>query len=410
MPDTIVIAGAGHAAGQTAVSLRQGGFDGRIIIVGEEPYLPYQRPPLSKKFLAGELELERLYLRPDHYYAEHDVEVRLNTRVTAIDRAAKAVQLDDGGELLYSKLVLATGTKVRKLGVEGEDLDGVHYLRTVDDVLTIRADFRPGAQLIVLGAGYIGLEVAAVAVQAGLKVRVREIADRVLARVASPELSAFYEQVHGEAGVELMLGLPPMRRISGTGRVQSVIGGNGREVPADVVLIGIGVVPVTDIAEAAGLPCDDGILVDEFCQTEDPDILAIGDCTNHPNSLLGRRLRLESVHNAQEQAKTAAATLLGKPKEYAQVPWFWSDQYDLKLQIAGLADPDCDRIVRGEPGARSLAVFHLSDGVLQAVEAVNSAREFMLGKKLIAAKARLDPATLADLSQPFKEIAAAALA
>lgn len=410
MPDTIVIAGAGHAAGQTAVSLRQGKYDGRIVIVGEEPYPPYQRPPLSKKFLAGELELERLYLRPERYYGEHDVELRANTRVTAIDRAAKAVQLDDGSELPYSKLVLATGTKVRRLGIDGEELAGVHYLRTVDDVLAIRDDFRPGARLIVVGAGYIGLEVAAVAVQAGLKVSVQEIADRVLARVASPELSAFYERVHAEAGVELLLGLPPMGSICGEGRVQAVIDGHNQEVPADIVLIGIGVVPVTDIAEAAGLPCDDGILVDEYCQTDDPDILAIGDCTNHPNSLLGRRVRLESVHNAQEQAKTAAATLLGKPKAYAQVPWFWSDQYDLKLQIAGLADPGCARVLRGDPAGRSLAVFHLDDGRLQAVEAVNSAREFMLGKKLIAAKACLDPGELADASVSFKEIAAAALA
>lgn len=409
MPDTIVIAGAGHAAGQTAVSLRQGGFDGRIVIVGEEPYLPYQRPPLSKKFLAGELELERLFLRPERYYDQHDVEVQLNTRVTAIDRDGHKVQLHDDSELGYTKLVLATGTRVRRLGLAGEELPGAHYLRTVDDVLAIRNDFRPGARLVVLGAGYIGLEVAAVAVQAGLDVSVWEIADRVLARVASPELSAFYERVHQEAGVELKLGLPPVTGIRGNDQVEAIIDGDGRERPADMVLIGIGVLPATELAEAAGLPCDNGILVDEYCQTEDPDILAIGDCTNHPNRLLGRRLRLESVHNAQEQAKTAAGTLLGKPKAYAQVPWFWSDQYDLKLQIASLAEPDSDRVVRGDPAGRSLAVFHLDNGRLQAVEAVNSAREFMLGKKLIAAGAHLDPAELADTERPFKEIAAAAL-
>jgi len=409
MPDTIVIAGAGHAAGQTAVSLRQGGFDGRIVIVGEEPYLPYQRPPLSKKFLAGELELERLFLRPERYYAEHDVELQLNTRVATINRTGHKVQLAGGVELAYTKLVLATGTRVRRLAIDGAELPGVHYLRTVDDVLAIRQQFRPGARLVIVGAGYIGLEVAAVAVQAGLNVSVWEIADRVLARVASPELSAFYDRVHREAGVELKLGLPPVTEISGQARVEAVVDGNGQPWPADMVLIGIGVLPATELAEAADLPCDNGILVDEYCQTEDPDILAIGDCTNHPNSLLGQRLRLESVHNAQEQAKTAAGTLLGKRKPYAQVPWFWSDQYDLKLQIAGLAEPDCDRVIRGDPEERSLAVFHLRDGRLQAVEAVNSAREFMLGKKLIAAGARFDPAELADSSRPFKEIAAAAL-
>ena len=409
MAKTVVIAGAGHAAGQAVASLKQHKFGGRIILVGDEPYLPYQRPPLSKKFLAGELELERLYLRPERYYTEHDVELRLNTRVTAIDRDRKTLKLNDDSELAYSRLVLATGTRVRTLGMDGETLDGVHYLRTVDDVLALRDDFKPGARLVVLGAGYIGLEVAAVAVQAGLAVSVWEIAERVLARVASPELSAFYQQVHTDAGVELKLGGAALAEIRGDGRVESVVDSEGVEHPADLVLIGVGVLPVTDIAEAAGLPCDNGILVDEFCQTEDPDILAIGDCTNHPNSLLGKRLRLESVHNAQEQAKTAAATLLGNPKAYAQVPWFWSDQYDLKLQIAGLTEPGCERVVRGETGARSLAVFHLANGELQAVEAVNSAREFMLGKKLIAAKAILDPKALADTSLPFKEQAEAAL-
>jgi 3-phenylpropionate/trans-cinnamate dioxygenase ferredoxin reductase subunit len=409
MPDAIVIVGAGHAAGQAAISLRQGGYDGRLIIVGEEAYPPYQRPPLSKKFLAGELELQRLFLRPDRYYGEHDIELRLNTRVTAIDRVGHALRLNDGRELAYSKLVLATGSEVRHLPLDGADLPGVHYLRTVDDVLALRGGFRPGARLIVLGAGYIGLEVAAVAAQTGLQVSVWEIAERVLARIGSPELSAFYERVHREAGVELKLGLSPAAGIRGAGRVQSVLDGDGQESPADLVLIGIGVQPTTDIAAAAGLPCDDGILVDEYCQTEDRDILAIGDCTNHPNSLLGRRLRLESVHNAQEQAKTAAATLLGTPKAYSQVPWFWSDQYDLKLQIAGIGDPGCERVVRGDPAERSFAVFHLRDDRLQKVEAVNSAREFMLGKKLIAAGATVDPAVLADTSRSFKEMAEAAL-
>jgi 3-phenylpropionate/trans-cinnamate dioxygenase ferredoxin reductase subunit len=409
MPDRIVIVGAGHAAGQTAISLRQGGYDGRIVIVGEEPYPPYQRPPLSKKYLAGEVTLERLFLRPARYYEEHDVDLRLNSRVTAIDRSGHRLRLEDGSELDYASLVLATGTHVRRLPVAGESLPGVHYLRTVDHVKALRDDFRPGARLVVLGAGYIGLEVAAVATQAGLAVSVFEIAGRVLARVASPELSAFYERVHREAGVDLKLGHPAVTEIRGESRVAAVVDSDGQAWPADVVLIGIGVVPTTDIAEAAGLACDNGILVDEYCRTEDPDILAVGDCTNHPNSLLGRRLRLESVHNAQEQAKTAAATLLGELKPYAQVPWFWSDQYDLKLQIAGLADPDCQRILRGDPEGRSLAVFHLRDGRLQAVEAVNSAREFMLGKKLIAAGVELDAARLADTSLAFKDLAEAAL-
>ena len=409
MSDTVVIAGAGHAAGQSALSLRQGGYAGRIVIVGEEAYPPYQRPPLSKKFLAGEIERERLYLRPEALFAKQEIELRLETRVTAIDRAAHQVSLDDDSRLDYGKLILATGSHVRRLPISGGELPGVHYLRTVDDVLGMQSHFRPGAKLIVLGAGYIGLEVAAVAAKAGLQVMVREIADRVMARVASPEISALYESVHTREGVELVLNSPAGSSICGTDRVECVRDEQGREFPADFIVIGVGVLPTTALAEDAGLPCDDGIVVDEYCQTADADILAIGDCTNHPNDFLGRRLRLESVHNAQEQAKTAAATILGKPEAYCQVPWFWSDQYHLKLQIAGIADPDCERVVRREGKEDEMAVFHLSDGRLQAVEAVNSAREFMLGKKLIAAKSRLDAQALADTSQDFKSLANAAL-
>lgn len=409
MRDRIVIVGAGHAAGQTVISLRQGGFAGEIVMVGEEAYLPYQRPPLSKKFLAGEMPLERMLLRPEKFYPEHDITVRLNTRVTEIERSSHKVRLDDGEKLDYTKLVLATGSQVRRLPIAGSELPGVHYLRTVDDVRAIRERFTPGTRLTVLGAGYIGLEVAAVAIQRGLEVTVREIADRVMARTVSPELSAFYAQAHRDAGVRLMLGVSAGSTLHGQGRVQSVRDSSGKEWPADLIVIGVGVLPSVELAQSAGLSCDDGILVDEFCRTEDPDILAVGDCTNHPNSLLGRQLRLESVHNAQEQGKAAAASLLGRPKAYAQVPWFWSDQYDLKLQIAGIATGECERVLRGNPADRSIAVFHLRDGTLQAVEAVNRPREFMLGKKLIAAGARLDPKELADDGHAFKAIAEAAL-
>ncbi|RMF97865.1 MAG: pyridine nucleotide-disulfide oxidoreductase [Gammaproteobacteria bacterium] len=410
MSESVVIVGAGHAAGQAAISLRQGGWQGSISIVGEEPYPPYQRPPLSKKFLAGELPLERLYLRPETFYAEHDIDLRLGSRITAIDREAHRLTLGDGGELAYDKLILATGSRVRRLALPGGELTGVHYLRNIDDVLALQEGFEPGARLVIIGAGYIGLEVAAVAVKSGLVVTVLEAADRVMGRVVSPEVSAFYQREHTRAGVRLRLETPPGTRIGGEGRVSSVIEGDGREHRAELVLIGIGVLPVTELAEAAGLDCDNGIVVDEYCRTADPDILAIGDCTNHPNALLGRRLRLESVHNAQEQAKTAARTLLGRLEPYADVPWFWSDQYDLKLQIAGLGDPGCRRVIRGEPGERSFAVFHCGDdGRLVAVEAINSPREFMLGRKLIAAGARLDPAELADSGNDFKALAETAL-
>lgn len=348
MPDSIIIAGAGHAAGQVAVSLRQDGFSGHIVMIGEEPYLPYQRPPLSKKYLSGEFELDRMFIRHRKFYDEHDIDIRLSTRVEKIDRDEQAVTLSDGKQEHYHCMVLATGSRVRRLRIPGHDLAGIHYLRSIEDVHRIRADFRPGARLVIIGAGYIGMETAAVAVTHGLEVTVVETADRIMARALAPEVSAFFDRVHRDAGVRILCNRDPRAEILGDGRVESLRGADGLELPADLIIAGIGIVPTTDIAEAAGLECHDGIVVDECCRTSDPHILAIGDCTNHPNHLLGRRLRLESVHNAQEQAKTAAATLCGKLKPYNQIPWFWSDQYDLKLQIVGLSGDHDQVIIRGD--------------------------------------------------------------
>lgn len=409
MTDNIIIAGAGHAAGQAIVSLRQGGFSGQITIVGEEPYLPYQRPPLSKKFLAGELEIHRLHIRQERFYAEHDVDVRLSTRAEEIDPHAQSVLLSDDSRLSYDRLVLATGSRVRKLDIPGADLDGVHYLRTIDDVRGIQAGFKPGARLIIIGAGYIGLEVAAVAVKKGLSVTVLEVADRVMQRVVAPEVSEFFQRVHHEEGVDIRCNRDPGGILIGDTHVRAVKSPDGIELPADLVVIGVGILPVVDIAESAGLECDNGILVDEFCRTSDRNILAIGDCTNHPNQLLCRRLRLECVHNAQEQAKTAASTILGKLEPYAQIPWFWSDQYDLKLQIVGISG-DHDRVIlRGDPETRSFAAFYMRGDLLIAVDAINRPREFMLSKKLIAHGARVEPEILSDTSIPFKDLATAAL-
>jgi 3-phenylpropionate/trans-cinnamate dioxygenase ferredoxin reductase subunit len=406
MQNTVVIAGAGHAAGQTIVSLRQGGYAGRIVLVGGEPYLPYQRPPLSKKFLAGEVDVARLLVRQDKFYAEHAVDVLLNTRVNAIEPGARTVQLSTGERLAYDKLVLATGSRVRTVDLPGHHLPGVHYLRTIEDVDRIRDHFRPGAALVVVGAGYIGLEVAAVAVAHGLKVTVVELADRVMARVQAPELSEFMARVHAAAGVEIRCNTG-IRQFTGESRLHGVVTSDGTELPADLAIVGIGILPNVEVAEAAGLVCNNGIMVDEYCRTSDPDVLAAGDCTNHPNALLGHRLRLESVHNAQEQAKTAAATILGQLEPYTQIPWFWSDQYDLKLQIVGFSGPGQQAVVRGDPESRSFALFYLDRGRLTAVYAVNSPREFMLSKKLIAQNARPDPAQLADTSVPFNDIAGA---
>jgi 3-phenylpropionate/trans-cinnamate dioxygenase ferredoxin reductase subunit len=406
MSDTVVIAGAGQAAAQAIISLRHGGFAGDIVLAGEEPYLPYQRPPLSKKFLAGDMELERLYLRPEHFYQENRVDLRLGARVDGINRSTRTVRID-GSDVGYDRLILATGSHVRRVPIPGQDSPHVHYLRTIDDVRGIRARFEPGCRMVVVGGGYIGLEVAAVAVTAGLQVTVVEIADRVMARVVAPPLSRFYLKAHQDAGVSFRLetGVTEIRHAeSGV----HVVCTTGTPLPADLVVVGVGILPTTRLAEEAGLKCSNGIIVDEFCRSSDPAIYATGDCTNHPNSLLGRRLRLESVHNATEQGKTAALSILGKPEAYAQIPWFWSDQYDLKLQMTGIAEHYTAMVIRGEPASRSFAAFYFIGEQLIAVHAVNSPREFMLSKKLIAQGARLDPNAVADTGIPFKSLAESA--
>lgn len=404
MTDTVVIVGAGHVAGQAVASLRQYGFAGRIVLVGEEPYLPYQRPPLSKNFLAGELDIERLFLRHEHFYTEHNVELRLGIRAERIDRQRRQLVLSGGERLGYDRLLLAVGSEPRHLHVPGAHLPGVFYLRTIADVRAIQSRWAPARRLLVIGGGYIGLEVAAVATTHGLQVTVIEIAERVMERTVAPAVSAFYEDVHRKAGVDVRCNTAVTElRNEGDGLVAVCEG--GAWVYADLVLVGIGILPATALAEEAGLACENGILVDEHCQTSDPHIFAAGDCTNHPNRLLGRRLRLESVQNAQEQAKTAAAAICGQPVPYAQIPWFWSDQYDLKLQIVGIPSDYTSAVVRGNPPERSFMVFYFAGEKLIAVDAVNSPREFMISKKLVAQGARLSPEAVADTRIPFRELA-----
>lgn len=395
MTNRVVIVGAGHAAGQLAISLAQHGYDGQVTLVGDEPYLPYQRPPLSKKFLAGDMDIERLYVRPESFYHEAGIDLRLETHVESLGRKAKRVHTSSGDDIEYDKLVLALGSRVRRLRVDGTELEGVHYLRGIADVTAIREDFGKGARVIVIGAGYIGLEVAAVARQAELDVTVLEIADRVMSRVVSPEISDFYQIEHANQGVKLRLATG-VKSINGKKRVKSVTTSNGDEIEADVVIIGVGIVPNTELATSAELDVDDGIVVNERCETSDPEIYAVGDCTLHPNAIFDRNLRLESVHNAVEQAKTAAANLCGLDERYCEVPWFWSDQYDLKLQIAGLSEGYDDVIIRGNPAERSFSCIYLRDNRMIAVDAVNSPRDFVHSKQLIASQERIDTARLAD--------------
>ena len=402
MPRTIVV-GAGQGAGQLVASLRQEKYEGEIVMIGEEPFLPYQRPPLSKAYLAGELPTERVLVRPEKFYVDKGIETRIDTRVEAIDREARTVNLAGGETMSWDHLVIATGSHVRRLPIPGIELDGVHYLRTMGDVDGIRSGIGEGKRLVIVGGGYIGLEVAAVARKLGMEVTVLEMEDRILARVTTPSMSAFYTRVHTEHGVDIRTGTAAAE-ILGDGTVTGVRCTDGTELKADMVIVGVGIIPTTGLAEAAGLTCENGIVVDAHCRTSDPAIFAIGDCTNHPSKLLGRRLRLESVPNAMDQARTVAKNIMGGDAEYDAVPWFWSDQYDLKLQMVGFSAGADDEVVRGNPETGSFARFYLTDGVLTAVDAVNRPKEFMASKLLVAAKKAIDAGQLADEAVDIKSL------
>lgn len=405
MVNRVVIAGGGHAAGQAAVTLRQKKFDGEIVMVGEEPFYPYQRPPLSKKFLAGELPAERLHLKADSFYAGAKIDVRLETRVEAIDRENRFAVLSSGSRLHYDRLILATGANVRRLPLPGAELAGVHYLRNIQDVNGIRRELAPGRRMVVIGAGYIGLEVAAVARTLGLDVTVVEMESRVMSRVVSSPVSHFYEKEHRSHGVKLKLSTG-VSGLSGTSRVTAVTLCNADPVPADLVLIGIGIEPNVSLAVQAGLDVNNGIVVDDHCRTGDPHIYAIGDCTSHPNDIFGRNVRLESVHNALEQAKTAAQNICGEDARYCDVPWFWSDQYDIKLQIAGLSQGHDQVVLRGDPDSRSFSCVYLKDGIVIALDAINCPKDFMQSKQLIAAKASVAVELLGNPAIALKDLGA----
>lgn len=403
MTDSVVIAGAGHGAGQVVASLKQQKYAGRIVLIGDEPYLPYQRPPLSKRYLAGELSAERLHFKPASFYEDPQIEVRLNTRIDAIDRDAHQVRTNEGEAIAYDKLILAIGSRVRRVSVPGSDLPGVHYLRSIDDVEAIRDGIASSKRLVIIGAGYIGLEVAAVCRTLGLDVTVVEMEDRVMSRVVSANVSDFFQLEHTNQGVKLMLSTG-LEAFAGKRRLKLVITDTGQTIRTDMVIVGVGIVPNTELAADAGLAVDNGIVVDDQCQTSDSDVYAIGDCTSHPNSIFAQRLRLESVHNALEQAKTAASNICGVESHYSQVPWFWSDQYELKLQIAGLSLGYDQVVLRGDPSSKSFACLYLKDGVLIAIDAINAARDFVHSKALIAKRAVVDAERLADADVALKDL------
>ena len=403
MVENVVIAGAGHAAGQLVSSLKQQKYAGKIVLVGDERYLPYQRPPLSKKFLAGEMPAERLYVKPATFYDDPQIDVRLQSEVTAIDRDQGRIVVNDTDAIAYSHLVLALGSRVRRLRMQGADLPGVHYLRTIDDVGGIREAQSQSERAVIVGAGYIGLEVAAILRQQGLEVTVIEMADRVMSRVVSPEVSDFYQLEHANHGVAVRLNTG-ISAFVGEQRVSAVASDDGQTIPADFVVVGVGIDPNTELAAAAGLAVDNGIVVDEKCRSNDPRIYAVGDCTLHPSTVYGRKLRLESVQNALEQAKTAALNICGQDATYSAVPWFWSDQFDLKLQIAGLSEGFEDVVIRGNPAKRSFACLYLKEGRLIATDAINSPRDFIQSKALIANGGVLDRERLADPTVQLKDL------
>ena len=396
----MVIIGAGHAAGQAAASLRQEKYTGPITIIGDEAHVPYQRPPLSKAYLSGAQEVDRVYLRPEKFYQDKDIDLKLSTRATAINADAKTVELEDGAKIEYDKLLISTGSRPRMLSIPGSDLGGIHYLRTIDDVDGIRAEMREGANLVIVGGGYIGLEVAAVGVEQGLNVHVLEMEDRILQRVTTPTMSDYYNELHKGRGVNIHT-QTAVTGFSGNGKVQKVMCGDS-EFDADMVIVGIGIVPNTELAEVAGLTCDNGIVVDDHCQTSDPDIYAAGDCTNHPNALLDRRLHLESVPNAMDQARTSVSNMLGGDKSYAAIPWFWSDQYELKLQMVGFSADGNREVVRGDMASNQFAVIYLKDNTVVAADAVNSPKDFMLCKQLVGKEA--DAAVLGDSASDLKSL------
>lgn len=398
----VIIVGAGHAGGSVAGFLRQYGFEGLITLIGNEPIPPYQRPPLSKAWLKGEADADSLQLKDPAWWGETGVDLRLGQTVTSIDRVARTVTVN-GEALPYDSLVIATGARARRVDLTGADLDGVLFLRTAADAEALKPRLGPGRRLAVIGGGYVGLEAAASATALGGSAIVIEREVRVLARVASEPLSAFYQTAHARRGVEILTGAMVVG-LEGDRHVSAVILADGRRIECDTVLIGVGAIANTELAEAAGLDCRDGVLVDAAARTDDAAIWAVGDVTRRPGGLFGGDIRFESVPNALEQAKQAASAIAGRDQPPAEVPWFWSDQFDLKLQMAGLARDADQMIVRGDPDGERFAVFHLKGGIIRCVEAVNAPPEFMAGRLMIGKQTPVDPARLADLTVSMKDV------
>lgn len=401
----VLIVGAGHGGAQAAIALRQRKFEGSIALLGDEPELPYERPPLSKEYLSGDKPFERILIRPAIFWTDRDVTLLPGQRVTAVDAAAHQVTTEDGSTIGYRTLIWATGGAPRRLTCEGHDLRGVHGVRTRADVDRIMAELPGVSHAIVIGGGYIGLEAAAVLTKLGKPVTVLEAAPRVLARVAGEPLSHFYEAEHRAHGVDLRTGVTVDSIVGENGAASGVRLADGTVLPGNLVIVGIGIIPETAPLIAAGASGSNGVDVDAYCRTSLPDVYAIGDCAAHANRhARGAQIRLESVQNANDQAKIAVQHIMGEAVEYDALPWFWSNQYDLRLQTVGLSTGHDQTILRGDPASRSFSVLYLLGGKLIAIDAVNMVKDYVQGKAHILSGAVLDQAQLADPATPLKEV------
>jgi 3-phenylpropionate/trans-cinnamate dioxygenase ferredoxin reductase subunit len=405
---TVVIIGAGQAGLQVVASLRELRFEGRLVLVGDEPHAPYQRPPLSKGFLLGDATAAQVTLRPSQFFSMHNIELVTGKHAIAIDRSRRMVAFEDDSVLEYDHLVLATGARNRPLQVPGADLKNVFYLRSLDEAIALKAEMTAGKNAVVIGAGFIGLEFAASAAKHGMNVTVLDVADRPMARAVSKTMSTIFAREHEKMGVNLCFKTQVMHVLGEQGRVSGVETVDGRTLPADLVVIGIGVIPNVQLAATCDLPVEDGILVDEVMLTSDPHISAIGDVAAHVNDFShGHRVRLESVQNAMDQARCVAARIVGKPAAYQAVPWFWSNQGSLALQMTGLRTATCEEVVRGDPAGTALSVFSFHDGKLAYVESLNRAADHMLSRRLLAGRIALTPEQAADTSFELKSLLAA---
>lgn len=401
--EDLVIIGAGQSAIQCINSLKKEGYAGSITMIGEEEHLPYQRPPLSKGFLEDSVNKERLYFKKLDFFTENKIQLKLGTSANKVDLENKLVFLSDDTHLSFDKLVFATGSRVRKLDFPGSNLSSIHYLRGLDDAESIKNDLERSKEVVVIGAGYIGLEVAAIAAKKNVTVSVIEMADRVMNRTVDPQISDYYLKLHQNNGVKFIFN-NSLEEIKGSKKVESVLCSDGSEIKADMVIIGAGIIPNVELADQAGVFCDNGILVDEFGQTNYKNVYACGDCTSHPNKLLNKQLRLESVHNAMEQSKTVAFSAIAKPLEYNQVPWFWSDQYDHKLQIVGLSGEHDNVVMRGNTKDQKFMLFYTKDNRLIAVDAVNNPKEFLICRKLVANKVKIKSEMISDINTNLNDL------